>query len=87
MEDMATKKEEKKMYGKYEKWEVESWANTIVEAEQIKANPEKMKYVAQCLGKKQTATKRAIESIEDLRSLAKAEKESDSYEEYDESEG
>jgi len=39
------KKEEKKEYGKYDKWEVESWADTIVRAEEIKADPEKMKYV------------------------------------------
>lgn len=67
------KKEEKKEYGKYDKWEVENWADTIVRAEEIKADPEKMKYVKMCMKKKYGAAKKAIESIDDLRALSKGE--------------
>lgn len=62
-------KEEKKEYGKFEKWEIESAARTLVEAEEIKADPEKMKYVKMCMKKKYGAAKKAIESIDDLKSL------------------
>jgi len=67
------KKEEKKEYGKYDKWEIESAARTLVEAEEIKADKEKMKYVAMCMKKKHAAEKKAIESIDDIRARAKGE--------------
>lgn len=56
-------KEEKKEYGPYEKYQVERWVETLVEAEEIKQDPEKMKYVSKCMKKK----KKAINSIADLR--------------------
>lgn len=74
----------KKEYGKYDKWEIESAARTLVEAEEIKADKEKMKYVKMCMEKQYGASKRAIESIADLRALSKGEMEDE--EEY-ESEG
>lgn len=75
-------KKEKKAYGKYDKWEVESWARTITEAEEIKANPEKMKYVKMCLGKQMSAMKKAVGSLDDLRALAKGESDEEESEEY-----
>jgi len=54
----------KKKYGKYDDYEVEGWARTLMEAEEIKADKEKMKYVQMCIEKK----KKAINSIDDLRS-------------------
>lgn len=69
----TSSKEEKKEYGKYDKWEIENAARTLVEAEEIKADKEKMKYVAMCMKKKHTAEKKAIESIDDLRALSKGE--------------
>jgi len=63
----AKEQEEKKEYGKYDKWEIESAARTLVEAEEIKADKEKMKYVAMCMKKKHMAEKKAIESIDDIR--------------------
>lgn len=60
-------KEEKKEYGKFDKWEIESAARTLVEAEEIKADKEKMKYVKMCMTKKHAAEKKAIESIDDIR--------------------
>lgn len=78
------KKEEAKEYGKYDKWEIESAARCLVEAEEIKADKEKMKYVKMCMQKKHTAEKKAIESIDDLRKLAKGEvEESEEYESED----
>lgn len=73
------KKEEKKEYGKFDKWEVENWADTIVRAEEIKADPEKMKVVKMCMKKKYGAAKKAIESIDDIRN-ARAEMEMEEYE-------
>lgn len=70
-------KEEKKEYGKYDKWEIESAARTLVEAEEIRADKEKMKYVAMCMKKKHVAEKKAIESIADLRALSKSDDDSD----------
>jgi len=50
-----------------DKWEIDSWKKTIIEAEEIKADPEKMKHVMPLLQK----TVKAIKNIEDLRSVAK----------------
>lgn len=71
--ELEDKKGMKKEYGKYDKYEVENWADTLMKAEEIKQDAEKMKYVKQCLAKKKTA----INSIADLRAVAqeKAEKE------------
>jgi len=58
------KKEKKKPYGKYEEYEIKDAVRTLMEAEEIKADKEKMKYVRMCIAKK----KKAINSIDDLRS-------------------
>lgn len=63
---------ESKKYGKYEKWEIESAANTLKEAEEIKADAEKMKYVKMCMQEKMKSMKKAISSLDDIR-LARAE--------------
>ena len=61
----GSKEEEKKEkeYGKYDKYEIEGAVRTLMEAEEIKNNKEKMKYVQMCLNKK----KKVINSIADLR--------------------
>ena len=64
---ITEKDTEKKEYGKYDKWDIESATRTLVEAEEIKADKEKMKYVAMCMKKKYLAEKKVIESIEDLK--------------------
>ncbi|HZX13716.1 MAG TPA: hypothetical protein VFF49_04875 [Thermodesulfobacteriota bacterium] len=64
---IAEKDTEKKEYGKYDRWDIESATRTLVEAEEIKADKEKMKYVAMCMKKKYLAEKKVIESIEDLK--------------------
>ena len=64
---IAMKENKKKKYGKFEDYEIESAARTIQEAEEIKADPEKMKYVSTCLKEKADAAKKAVKSIQDIR--------------------
>lgn len=66
MEAVEVKKESKK-YGKFEDYEIESAARTLREAEEIKADSEKMKYVEKCLKKEVVAAKKAYKSIDDMR--------------------
>lgn len=54
----------------FDKWEVESWARTLQEAEEIKADPKKMKAVMPLLKSKIKALK-GIKSLDDLRDRAK----------------
>lgn len=55
-----------------DKWEIDCWVRTLVDAEEIRADPEKMKYVGPILEKKVAATKRAaVTSVDDLRKIAK----------------
>ena len=64
-------KKSKKKYGKYDDWEIESAARTLEEAELIKADPEKMKYVKMCMESKVKATEKALSSIDELREIGK----------------
>lgn len=54
-------------------WEIESWANTLMCAEEIKNDPEKMKLVKPYLDKKV----KAIKSIAQLRAKGRAMMEDD----------
>ena len=58
---------------KYEDWEINSWARTLEEAEEIKRDPEKMKLIKPIIKKK-------VLSIDALKKLAN-EKEDDETEE------
>jgi hypothetical protein len=60
-----------KEYGEYDKWEIESAARTILEAEAIKADKEKMKYVAECLKKQFEAMNKTVGSLSELKAIAK----------------
>lgn len=62
-----------------DEWEIQSWARTIIEAEEIKADPKKMKLVAPHLKAKVKGLQGAIKSIADLKTVAaaKAAEESD----------
>ncbi len=74
MEEATPVGKKDKKYGKYDKWEVESWARSIMEAEEVKQDPEKMKYVKPFLEDKIKAlegVKKSVESIEDIRQIAK----------------
>lgn len=57
---------ERKAYGGYEKYEVESWADTLQRAAEIINDPKKMKAVGSCIEKK----KKGIRTLEHLRALA-----------------
>lgn len=56
-----------------DKWEIDNWCRTLIEAEEIKADPEKMKYVRPQLQQKVTA----IKNLDDLRTIAKKKKEAE----------
>lgn len=63
----AVPTERKKKYGKYEDYEIESAVRTICEAEEIKADSEKMKYVGPLLKDKVAAMQKTISSLSDLK--------------------
>ena len=63
---------EKKAFGPYEEWEIKCAVNTLLEAEEIKADAEKMKYVAPFLKKKIANMKKAVTSIQDLKDIRSA---------------
>ena len=56
--------------GEYYNYEIECAARTLIEAEEIKADENKMKYVAKCLDEKLLDTKKAVKSIKQLRNIA-----------------
>ena len=66
MESVAMEKKDKE-YGKYDKYEIESAARTLREAEELKADKDKMKYVEKCLKKEVNAANKAYKSISDMR--------------------
>ena len=68
--EISSGKSKDKKYGKYEKYEIEHAADTLMNAEKIKADKEKMKYVAQCMKEKAKNMKKVIASVQDLRDLA-----------------
>lgn len=70
---------EEKEYGDYDKYEIESAARTLKEAEEIKADKEKMKYVKMCMEKQVKAVNKAYKSIADMREDYKNMKDDDDY--------
>ena len=68
-------KEEKKEFGKYDRWEIESAARTLIEAEQIKLDKEKMKYVLPILEEQKKALDQATSVADILYGNTKKEKE------------
>lgn len=63
VEDSDKKKE------KPDDWQIESWCRTLVEAEEIKADPKKMKYVSKQIQKQKKALSK-ITSTDGLRAKA-----------------
>lgn len=55
MSDEVKNEEEKKEYGKYDRWEIESAVETIIKAEQLKLDKDKMKYILPLLEKQKKA--------------------------------
>ena len=67
----AVEVKQEKEYGKFDKWEIEQAVRTILEAEEIKADPEKMKYVKECLMEKSDAMTKTVKSIGELKAISK----------------
>jgi hypothetical protein len=51
---------------KFDDYEVENFARSLMEAEEIKADPEKLKLAKMCLDKKASAATNAKASLEDM---------------------
>jgi hypothetical protein len=77
MSEVSAPEKKPKKYGKYEDYEIESAVRTIVEAEEIKNDAEKMKYVKPLLSDKMQAMKKTISSIGELREHAEKMNDSD----------
>lgn len=58
--------DDKKKYGKFDNYEIESIARSYMEVEKAKKDSEKMGYVMECLEEKKKEKKSEIISIEDL---------------------
>ena len=67
--EISSEKKEKK-YGKYDEYEIKGAADTLIRAEEIKADKDKMKYISECMKEKLAKVKKAVSSISDLRKLA-----------------
>ena len=63
---MAKKKDAPTAPVSDEKWEIEGWVRTLMDAEKIKTDPDKMKKIQPYLKKE----KRAINSLAELRAHA-----------------
>ena len=57
----------KKKYGKFDEWEISNAVDTLIRAEEIKCDKEKMKYVLPELDKKYKDTEKTITSIQGLK--------------------
>lgn len=77
----ASPSKEKKKYGKFDEWDITSAVDTLIRAEEIKSDKEKMKYVSKCLAEKFKDTKKTITSIQGLREKYKEmqDEENDEY--------
>lgn len=65
--------------GEYDEYECKEFANILLKAEEIKADPKKLAAAQKHL----KAQKKAITSIEQIRQIANAPKEDEEYEESD----
>ena len=57
-----------KEYGskKYDDWQVKSFARALTEAEEVKADPEKVRLAKMCLEKQSKETKMSLEQIKKI---------------------
>ena len=72
---------EKKKYGKFDNWEIESLASDYINIEKCKGDKEKMGYVMECLESKKKEKKKEIRSIEDLLEAGESKRMEDKDEE------
>lgn len=75
MEKASNVKEEKKEFGKFDRWEVMGAVDTIIKAEQIKLDKELMKYVLPELEKQKQALDKASSAAEVLYGKTTGKKE------------
>lgn len=67
MSDSEVKSEKsKKEFGKFDRWEIEAACDTIIKAEQIKLDKEKMKYILPLLEKQKQALDKAASAADVL---------------------
>lgn len=66
MSETIEEKKEKKEFGKFDRWEIESAVECLIRAEQIKLDKEKMKYVLPLLEKQKSALDKATTAAEIL---------------------
>ena len=66
MTETKSVKEEKKEFGKFDRWEIESAVDCLIRAEQIKMDKDKMKYVLPLLEKQKEALDNASSAAEIL---------------------
>lgn len=72
MEMKPMEEDSDKKIGPYEDYEIECAVNTLLEAEEIKADAEKMKYVGPALQEKRDQVDKTITSLSDLKVKAKS---------------
>lgn len=70
----SEEKENKKEFGKYDRWEIENACDTIIKAEQIKLDKEKMKYILPMLETQKQALDKAANAADVLYGSSKKEK-------------
>lgn len=61
MADIQPEKQNKK-YGKYDEWDIKRFADVLSEAEEIKNDKEKMKYVYPILQQKKEAADKVLQA-------------------------
>lgn len=72
-EEVKSVEKEKKEFGKFDRWEIENAVRTIIEAERIKLDKEKMKYVLPLLEKE----KEAVANVTSVADVLYGNKESE----------
>lgn len=70
MADKDCKDDKYGQKGKYYDHDISHAARTLIEAEEIKADSEKMKYVSKCVMEDLASAKKAVSSIQDIRDIS-----------------
>ena len=83
--DAVSVNEEKKKYGKYENYEIDSIARDYIRVEECKKDEKKFAYVLECLEDQKKEKKSEITSIEGLLKAGESKRMEDKDEEKEES--
>lgn len=82
----AEAEETEKKYGKFDKWEIECAVDTLLRAEEIRADKEKMVYIAPMIKEKadkMMKAAKAVGSIEELKAVRQQKAMAEMEEEYE----